>query len=213
MIKAVFFDVANTLLYKPSLFVEINSILKEEGVCIPLQVLKERHQLVSEIVTFPDVTSKIFYEEFNRLYLMALGIEPTERLLAKIYNRCKYLPWERFADLDTIKDLNVPIGIISNWNKSLPSVLSDFFPELNFEWLLGSETMKIRKPSIDFYKLIIDKTALMPNEILYVGDSIKLDIVPARSLGINSILIDREIHFPYANIERIESMKELIDFL
>jgi FMN phosphatase YigB (HAD superfamily) len=50
---------------------------------------------------------------------------------------------------------------------------------------------------------------MKPEEILYVGDSIKLDMEPASATGMNAVLIDRLNAFPGYRGIRINSFAEL----
>lgn len=49
------------------------------------------------------------------------------------------------------------------------------------------------------------------NRILYVGDSLKLDIIPALSIGVDAWMIDRDPNFCYFT-NGIESLVELNHF-
>jgi FMN phosphatase YigB (HAD superfamily) len=117
------------------------------------------------------------------------------------------LPWKAFDDTGVLNLIQQPLGIISNWDKSLPEKLASFF-DVQFQWIIGSENEGIKKPNPLFFEKILEQTKLQPSEILYVGDSVKLDLEPARKLGINAFLIDRENYFP-CQIYRINSFFEL----
>lgn len=212
MIKAVFFDVANTLLDKPDLYVNIRRVLAAHGFDVSIEDLSRRHRLLSEVIEFPDKTSASFYHDFNAHLLMMLGIIPTEVLLKEIFDACTYLPWKEFEDVKWLREILLPKGVISNWDKSLPEKLQALV-KLEFEWVLGSEQMAVRKPKLEFYQHLLSVTKLDGPEILYVGDSLKLDIQPALSLGIQAVLIDRLDLYPAAKVKRVISMKELNQFL
>lgn len=212
MVKAIFFDVANTLLHKPSVFGMIKQVLEENGYQVDLKTLEVRHKLLSEVINFPDKTNGEFYNVFNKELLYTLGIPPSENLIREIYNRCSYLPWEAFPDSKMINDLTFPLGIISNWDNTLKQKLKGFF-SVEFNWVLGSQSMEMRKPSIDFYSKIIEITSLPPQDILYIGDSIKLDIEPTLSLGMNAVLIDRIGIYTSQATPVIRDMNEIYKFL
>ena len=101
--KYLLFDAANTLIYKPNLWERILKVLQDNGYKINETELKLRHKLLSEIINFPDTTSRDFYEEFNSELLMALGIIPNENLLKELFEECSYLPWQAFDDCEEIK--------------------------------------------------------------------------------------------------------------
>jgi FMN phosphatase YigB (HAD superfamily) len=212
MIKAIFFDVANTLLHKPAVFVTIKNVLADHGHAVDLVTLQKHHKLLSEQITFPDKTSQAFYSEFNRELLSALGVAPSQQLINEIYEKCSYLPWEKFADAAVINDLTLPVGIISNWDNSLKTKLSQFF-SVEFKWILGSELLGVRKPSKEFYSKMLEFTGLPPGHSLYVGDSIKLDIEPALGLGIQALLLDRIGIYSSDTFPVIKDLNEISDYL
>ncbi len=212
-IKAIYFDVANTLLQKPDLIIKIYQILKEHGYDIPISHLERTHKQLSELILFPDKTSFEFYEKFNEEFLFSLGIKPDNNLIKDMFKACTYLPWTPFDDLKELERIKLPMGIISNWDKSLPDKLALYFPNLEFKSILGSELNGMRKPELKFYELMIKESGLKPDEILYIGDSIKLDILPASNLGVQAILIDRLNIYPYSGIPRISNMNEIKNWL
>lgn len=212
MISAVFFDVANTLLNKPDLYTRILLSLKEFGIRVNEGELIRRHRLLSEVVTFPDKTSREFYNEFNRELLISLGITPDEEFVSHIFQSCTYLPWKPFDDTKVLEEVKLPIGILSNWDDSLPQKLKEFF-SVEFKWVLGSQLQGKRKPDPGFFNLMLEHSYLKPEEILYVGDSVKLDILPARKLGIKAVLIDRINLYPDSNLNRISNLREVFKFI
>jgi FMN phosphatase YigB (HAD superfamily) len=208
MIKAIFLDVANTLLHKPNLIKTFSGVLRRHGVDIPDIDLMARHRLLSELVVFPDRTSKSFYREFNAELLRSFGIVPHSVVLDDIFAACSYLAWHPFDDVSTLQDQIRPLGILSNWDKSLPKQL-EVMPDLHFKWILGSENENLRKPDKAFFERILDETKLSPSQIAYIGDSVKLDIEPALGLGLSAFLIDRDDLYPYASVPRLRSFAEL----
>jgi FMN phosphatase YigB (HAD superfamily) len=212
MIRAVFFDVANTLLDKPELYPNILKVLSRHGYSVDIVMLARRHRLLSEFMDFPDKTSRGFYDQFNSQLLLALGIIPTAPLLDDVFQACTYLPWREFEDVVALREIALPKGVISNWDKSLPDKLRDLV-RLDFQWILGSELMMVRKPQPAFYEYAIKASGFNADEILYIGDSLKLDVQPANILGIRTVLIDRLDLYPFATVPRIRDFNELERFL
>lgn len=211
MIKYVFFDVSGTLLTKPSLIHKIDEILLEHGYSIPLHEIKHKHKFISELIHFPDRTDVDFYKKFNSELLQSFGIVPDGLLLNEIFKRCSYLPWEKFSDTVILNELEIPLGIISNFNNTLKEKLDLFFGPI-FSDVLVSEELGVSKPNLEFYKRAVDKIGMSTSEILYIGDSFKLDIEPALKLGIKSLLIDRDCFYPGSEF-RIGSLSELMNFI
>lgn len=89
--------------------------------------------------------------------------------------------------LQQIKQI-VPISIFSNINvdKVLPAlgIRTDWFAHI-----LSSGMVKKPKPALDGFYKIIELSHLEPHEILYIGDHITKDIVPAKKAGLQTGLM------------------------
>jgi len=208
-IKYILFDAANTLIHKPDLWINIINVLQHHGYKIGANEIQIKHKILSEIIDFPDVTSKEFYQDFNAKLLNSLGIVENETILNDVFGACKYLPWVPFADVKTLSKVqNIPFGVLSNFNGSLRNLLQDLLPDILFEHVIISEEEKVAKPSLEFYQTALEKIGLKAHEILYIGDSLKLDVIPALKLGFNVRLIDRQQHFKSSEY-RMDSLSEL----
>jgi len=209
--KYILFDVAGTLLYKPDVHTNIQQALLRHGFAVDLADIKFRHKMVSESIFFPDRTDETFYQHFNTEFLYALGIVPEDKLMLDIYNSCSYLKWEQFADANFLERINIPVGIISNFNSTLKERLKSFF-DITFADVFVSEELGVAKPKSAFYEKALEQIGIDASEIIYVGDSVKLDLAPAQKLGIKTFLIDRDNYFP-AQKNRIGSLYELEKWL
>jgi FMN phosphatase YigB (HAD superfamily) len=209
--KYILFDVAGTLLHKPAVFTSIQNVLQQNGFDFEEKKIKTHHKLLSESFVFPDQTDALFYKKFNSELLFSLGVIPNEDILNQIFSTCTYLPWEKFSDTHYLNEIKIPIGIISNFNSTLKEKLKTFF-DVDFKDVFVSEELGIAKPDKLFYQKAIAKTGINLADIIYVGDSLKLDIQPAQELGLNAVLIDREEYYP-AFQNRIKSLNELNNFL
>lgn len=205
--KYLLLDVAGTLLGKPTLLPTMIEALSRHGHQVDQEKLKYHHKIFSETIFFPDRTSEAFYQNFNRELLLSVGIIPTDEVLKDVFGSCSYLPWVPFADTEVLKDIQVPMGIISNFNTTLKDKLEANF-NVTFAHVLVSEELGIHKPSVEFYRRAIDQIGLPPEDIVYVGDSIKLDLEPALKMGLRALLVDRDDYFPLQK-NRIRSLADL----
>lgn len=211
MIQYVFFDVAGTLLGKPTLYTIIQNTLRDFGHDVSLDNIKGKHKLLSEVIHFPDRTDAAFYQKFNSDLLYLLGIVPAQELLATLFKNCTYLPWVAFDDTKILNELQLPLGVISNFNTTLKDKLNDFFGPV-FQDVLVSEELGVAKPNVEFYKRALDKIPFAANEVLYIGDSIKLDMEPALQLGFNVLIIDRDDFYPNLK-NKISNLAEITKFI
>lgn len=208
-VAALFLDVAQTLLGKPGLMPAIGAVLTRFGHRVKLPELALRHRLLCEATTFPDHTTRDFYQTFNTRLLHALAIRPHADLLDAMFAACRGLPWSPFADVAHLQGIRLPIGILSNWDLGLRAQLSTQLPWLAPRWLLGSAECGLRKPDPGFFQRATEASGLSPETIAYVGDSPALDIAPALALGWRAMLIDREDFYPHADCPRIRDFSEL----
>lgn len=211
MIKAILLDAANTIIHKPELWNRLDAVLTDHNFSISMSDLKRNHKIISETTDFPDKTDASFYRQFNTSLLYSLGILPTQQLLDDIFKACDNLPWMAFDDTKALGDIKHPVSILSNFHGSLGKLISELF-RIDFSHFIISENENVRKPDVAFYQLAIKKIGLNPEQILYVGDSIRLDMEPALSLKMNAILIDRENYYP-AFKNRIRSFADLAEVI
>lgn len=209
--KYIFFDVAGTLLEKPTLHSNILEVLNNFGYKSSLSEIKNKHKFLSEIIHFPDRTNSEFYEKFNSELLYLLGIIPKAEILEAIFKACTYLPWKAFDDTSVLEEIKIPMGVISNFNTSLKEKLKTYF-NVDFQDVLVSETLGVAKPNIAFYQKALDKISFNASDVLYIGDSIKLDMEPAMKIGFNVLIIDRDNLYPNLG-NRISNLSEILNHL
>jgi len=209
MIEYVLFDAANTLIHKPELWTKFNEVLTEHDYNVNLEELKLKHKLLSEYIKFPDVTSESFYNKFNTELLNSLGIMESKALLSDLFQNCKYLPWVAFEDTSYISSLKCDTGVLSNFNSGLTKILKTELPLVDFKHVFISEEEKVYKPNLKFFEIAINKIGLEPSKILYIGDSLKLDVMPALKMGLNVKLIDRDNTYKSSKFQ-LKSFKNII---
>lgn len=94
---------------------------------------------------------------------------------------------------DTLEKLQriIPISLFTNSKherieKSLPrnGMKLDWFT-----YIISGDDIKERKPELDGFYLILKKSQIAPEEILYIGDRVKADIRPAKKVGMQTGLV------------------------
>lgn len=76
-----------------------------------------------------------------------------------------------------------PMVLVSNFYGNVDSVVRDFDLRKYFKGIIESAVVGIRKPDPTIFRLGVVALGLEPEEVLVVGDSLRKDILPARSLG------------------------------
>jgi FMN phosphatase YigB (HAD superfamily) len=79
--------------------------------------------------------------------------------------------------------------------------------------VISSET-GFAKPFPEIFSAALKRNDVYPSEAIHIGDSLQLDFYPARSVGINSVLLDREEKYKgIGGVVRIETLTEVIGFI
>ncbi len=64
--------------------------------------------------------------------------------------------------------------------------------DVEFDGVITAEQARSYKPSLNNFQMALRKFALSPDRLLHAGQSIYHDVVPARSLGISTVWVNRK---------------------
>lgn len=189
MISFIYFDVGDTLLHKPEVIPQIASVLREHNAERSLTEIRKAQFELREQMTVPPATNLEFYRRFNAELLARLDIPAKDEIILGIYEACHKLPWVAFEDIETLNSIECQIGILSNWDLSLRSKLSDLIP-VQFDEIVVSGEVGVSKPDPKIFMEALAIANRNASEVAIVGDSLRLDITPTTSLGWTAILYD-----------------------
>ena len=79
-----------------------------------------------------------------------------------------------------------PLALVSNFYGNMNAVLRDFHLDF-FHAVIESAVVGVRKPEPRIFQLGIEALGLRPEEVVVVGDSFDKDILPAHSLGCQTV--------------------------
>ena len=152
MIKYILFDVSGTLLYKPEVIHNLHEVLHINGIKVEIESLKIKHKVLTETILFPDRTDEKFYNNFNSNLIYSVGGIPNEKLLKQLFDACTYRPWVKYQDTNVLNEIDLPIGILSNFNSTLQEKLIEHFGNI-FKDVLVSEILERISSSISTLSL------------------------------------------------------------
>ncbi|NQV12104.1 HAD family hydrolase [Candidatus Uhrbacteria bacterium] len=95
--------------------------------------------------------------------------------------------------LDQLRGV-VPISMFTNLKHDEIDRILEIIG-INKEWftsIISGDDVLERKPSLNGFKKMVEVCNLEPQQLMYVGDRIKVDILPARELGIKTYLVFSE---------------------
>lgn len=107
-------------------------------------------------------------------------------VLQQLYDEVKTIIAKSKEVLLKLKE-KYPLVLVSNFYGNMNVVLEEF--ELNelFDKVIESAVVKVRKPDPQIFVLGVQALGMKANEVAVVGDSYDKDIVPAHSIGCNTI--------------------------
>ena len=101
--------------------------------------------------------------------------------------------WRVFPEVAEVLDRagreGFRVAVVSNFDRRLHRILEGW--GLNFEFVLTSADAKARKPDPSIFRQALGRLALLPEEVLHVGDSPVADGGGSRAAGIEPYLLDR----------------------
>lgn len=99
------------------------------------------------------------------------------------------------ACLGALRDLGLVVGVAGNQTARAEQILLDL--ELPIDVLGTSDSWGVEKPSPGFFERMIKESGCAAPEVLYVGDRLDNDLLPALQLGVECAVITRG---PWGNI-------------
>jgi putative hydrolase of the HAD superfamily len=221
-ISAVLFDFGDTLVTLPiqreQLFVRAAESI---GITLGLDEVKRAYQMVDFHKKYSSVKAQVrsqFYAEYNAMLCEALGISSHyEKLLPAVTREFAECPkWVLFEDvrdvLTRLRDLQLPMGLVANWDANLGDVAGRLEIRDYFSVVVASQAVGFEKPDPEIFRVAVKQLGLEtpPEKILYIGNEYKADVMGARAAGLTPVLIDRGELYPHADCLRFRSLSEWI---
>ena len=111
--------------------------------------------------------------------------------------------------LQRLRAYGVPMGIISNYGKTLLDLLIQFELDRYFDFAIVSANEGVAKPDPKIFELGLAAARSSASEVLYVGDNVIDDIEGANNVGIDAVLINRPGRQPSTAPLMIDSLLDI----
>ena len=126
--------------------------------------------------------------------------------------------WKVFDDvlptLEGLQSQDINLGLISNWDSSLESILAGTGITPFFKAIISSAVVGLHKPQPEIFDLGIEELGASKDTTLYVGDHLDADIIGAARSGLTPVLIDRHNkHEGLTGYLRIRDLRDLLGLL
>jgi len=122
--------------------------------------------------------------------------------------------------LEKLNSLNIPIYLLSNsiFKKDvMKRLLNQYGLEEYFKGIYFSADYKVRKPHKEFFQIVMNEIKkhnkeIRPDEIFYIGDNYKADILGAENYGFTPVFLNRN-RIDGINKDGFKEIKSLLEIL
>jgi len=152
----------------------------------------------------------------HRVFAEAGMVENFDQFFEEVYDHFRdSRGWRLFPEtrevLEEIKRNQLKIGVISNFDSRLHSVMNDLGIRAYFDSVTISSETGYAKPQPEIFMAAIRSLAVPPNRILFAGDSLLDDFQAGQNVGLDAFLLDRSGR--YAGIQSVRRIQTLRDLL
>jgi len=218
--KVVLFDLGGTLIKTASVPEIYRRILQVYGVNVSLDAISKAHGENEKEFSLEKMVAlqKGFWIRWNARVLERIGISGNREFLARKIDEL----WWDYADLkaepdavETVTQLKrkrIKVGVITNaFEGDYSKILQRLGWMDTFDVLVGIDACKRAKPNSEIFLYALNKLGINPQEVIFIGDSIKHDYEGAKKAGLKALLINREGK-SLANVETITSLTEVLRY-
>ena len=104
--------------------------------------------------------------------------------------------WEIYSEVEEVltdlKKKGFILGIVSNWDLRLPTVIKNLELTSYFDFLVSSSACGATKPAAKIFQEALKQAKARPHEAVHVGDTYEEDFIGAEAVGIKALLLDRQ---------------------
>ncbi len=230
MMRAVFFDVGNTMLRPhPGVSVVVREVLADAGHVRDLSAIDAFMPLVDayyedryrEDDTFwrsEDETSAVWVGMYS-LLCRKLSIDADAEMIARrVYDEFGDPGrWAVYDDvipaLEGLADRGMRIGLISNWDRRLQKIIRGLGLCDLIDTVVSSADVGLHKPDPRIFELACERLGVQPHEAAHVGDHMYADVIGAQAVGMTPVLIDRHCGEHPGYVRFIRTFAELDEVL
>ncbi|MGW2183411.1 HAD-IA family hydrolase [Streptomyces sp. NPDC001732] len=98
--------------------------------------------------------------------------------------------------LRSLREAGHQLALVSNFDRWLRDVLDGTGLTGLFDTVVISSEVGLEKPRPEIFALACERLARPPQECVFVGDSVVIDVEGAQGAGLHPVLLDRYARFP-----------------
>ena len=129
--------------------------------------------------------------------------------------------WHIFPDaeraIEALSGRGITLGAVSNWVWTLPELLHSLDLVGHFAFIAASARIGFEKPHPRIFEWALNQAGVPASQVIHVGDHVDADVLGARGVGIDPVLIDRQGRYGPAEVPDdtpvIASLDELVEII
>jgi len=231
MIKAVFFDLYNTLVsYAPPREELEARILKDLGIEVSPETFRRPLVVADEFIYREHARSPLskrskeetiaLYAQYQGIVLREAGIDASQQLIAGILSKWQQVDFKMVLFDDVIPalthlgELGLILGLISNVDRDITPLCQELGLSALLQVVVTSQEAGFNKPQPEIFQEALKQAGVSSSEAIYVGDQYQIDVVGANEAGMQGVLLDRGGYFEgITDSPRIRSLTEVAKHL
>jgi putative hydrolase of the HAD superfamily len=231
MIKAIFFDFYNTLVsFDPTREELQTTACLEFGIEVDRKAIPRGYWFADDFMSRENARSAIhkrspsdemaFWSDYESIILNKAGADVSKELALRIFTRVRQLDRKLvlFDDvLPTIRTLRgqgIVLGLVSNLSRGLDGHVNELSLTGYVDFALTSSEIGAEKPHPPIFLAALERAGVAASEAIHVGDQYHSDVLGAKGVGINPLLLDRDGFWEGVNdCPRIRSLGEIANYL
>jgi putative hydrolase of the HAD superfamily len=231
MIKAVCFDFFNTLsYYNPSREETYQEACARIGVKVELKNIN-KSLLVNDVYWREENHKQpyqkrskpgqfLLFEHYVYRMINGSGVKISHLQASRIVMHLIHIKWDFVVFKDAVPTMKalrkkgITVGIVSNADIDFSETFSKLGLLGEADFTVTSYEAGCEKPEPGIFLLALKKTGVKPEEVLFVGDQLIVDVRGALNVGMKALMIDRNNwQEEVTECPRIQGLEEIEKFL
>lgn len=231
MIRAVFFDFYNTLVSFDPPREELQSVAcREFGIEVNREAIRLGYWYADDFMSHENARLAIssrspqdvlaFWAEYESIILKTTGVDISKELALSVFIRVRQLDRKLILFDDVLpvirmlKGRNMILGLVSNLSHGIDGHCDELGLANYLDFTLTSSEVGVEKPHAPIFRAALERAGVDASKTIHVGDQYYADVVGAREVGINPLLLDREGFWEkVSDCLRIRSLSEILNYV
>ncbi|MFO8101941.1 MAG: HAD family hydrolase [Dehalococcoidia bacterium] len=231
MVKAVFFDLVNTLIHHDPLPEERqHQALKQFNIELSKENLRRGFWAANDFFSRESARAPVearseekrleVFIQFEQIWLSEAGFEASRELAVELLKLVRsdnpgVAPFEDAVPaLTELRKRGLAVGLVSNLDTTLERFCPDFDLAAYLDFAVISHEVGFEKPHPQIFELALSRAGATASEALMVGDQFHSDIMGALGIGIKPLWLDRDGVFDdHRDCQRIGGLMEIMEHI